>query len=172
MRRTSLRSNLVWMLVPAAAYVALVPIPVLLEQGWNGLGQPVNPPSEDFWELVPFYGFMAAGFVGLFLISLLKRGSYERLAAAHGPVGQGGRTFWRLVSAQWRGESWFAFASTGLFGVLPLLWHDALAGQKPFDDSALAIMSSIAVACAIMAITIVLNAWRSGQPYGMAESVA
>ena len=170
-RATPLPTFLAWMLVPVIFYCLLVPVPVLAAADTGTLGQTPSGASEEFWTLVSFYGFVAAGIVGVFLATLLKRATYERLAAAHGPLAKRGRTFWRLISTQWRGETWFSFASLGLFGVLPLLWHDASAGDKPFDNSALTIMTTLAVVFGALAIALVLNAWRSGDQYGLAESI-
>lgn len=169
---TPLRYALLWMLLPLVAYLLLVPLAVHAETSGSALGATLSGASEDFWTLVSLYGFLSAGCVGVFLASLLKRATYRRLAA-RGTIPTGGaRTFWRLTATQWRLETWFSFISLGLFGVLPLLWHDALAGQKPFDDGALTNMTGIAAACAALAVITVLNAWRSGDPYGFAESVA
>jgi hypothetical protein len=167
----SLKAILLWMLVPAAAWVVLVPVPVLMEAQKTAFPLTKVHAYDGFWNLAMFYGFFAAGTIGVFLASLLKRATYNRLAAAFGPVKKAS-TFWTLVSAQWRGETFFAFASTGLFGVLPFLWHDAVYGRKPFDDSALTIMTSSAVACGVLAVVIVLNSWRCGEEYGFAESLA
>lgn len=166
-----LTGMLLWMLVPAAAWVVLVPVPLQMEAEGTAFQLTGYGVYDDFWTLVSIYGFFAAGTVGVFLASLLKRATYTRLAIAFGPAKRG-RTFWTLVSAQWRGETWFAFASTGLFGWLPFLWHEALYGRKAFDDSALTIIVSIAVVCGVLAVVIVLNAWRCGEEYGFAESVA
>lgn len=169
---TPLRYALLWMLLPLAVYLLLIPLAVLAETSDSTWGATVRGASVDFWDLVSIYGFAAAGSVGVFLASLLKRATYRRLAA-RGPIPTGAsRTFWRLTATQWRLETWFSFISLGLFGVLPLLWHDALAGQKPFDELALAMMTGIAAVSAVLAAVTVLNAWRSGDPYGFAESVS
>jgi hypothetical protein len=174
---TPLPAVLLWSLVPIAAYVPLIPLPVLAETSAGDFGDTVRGASPEFWTLVSIYGFLAAGTVGVFLASLLKRATYRRLAAAHTGVRpadtvNGGSTFWRLVATQWRAETFLSFIGFGLFGVLPLLWHDSLAGQKPFDDTALVVLSSVAAGCTVLAVVTVLNAWRSGDPYGLAESVA
>ncbi|TFC04602.1 hypothetical protein [Cryobacterium mannosilyticum] len=172
MSPTPLRYALLWMLLPVVVYLLIIPLAVHAETSGSAWGATVRGASEDFWTLLSLYGFLAAGCVGVFLASLLKRATYRRLAA-RGTIPTGGaRTFWRLTATQWRLETWFSFISLGLFGVLPLLWHDALAGQKPFDDAALADLTGIAAACAVLAVITVLNAWRSGDPYGFAESVA
>lgn len=168
---TPLPVVLLWLMVPIAVYLPLVPAPVTAETSTGDLGDIVRGASPEFWTLVSIYGFLAAGTVGVFLASLLKRATYRRLAATR-EAGKRGSTFWRLVSTQWRGETWFAFLSFGLFGVLPMLWHDSVAGQKPFDDTALVILTSVAASSAVLAVVTVLNAWRSGDPYGLAESVA
>jgi hypothetical protein len=168
---TRLRIALLWMLVPVVVYLALVLPAILGETGGGDWARRVQGASADFWTLVAFYSFVAAGTVGVFLASLLKRATYRALAR-RGRVREGGNTFWRLVATQWRLETWFAFTATGLLGALPFLWHDALAGDKPFDGSALAIMGGISAASAVIAAVIVLNAWRSGDPYGFGESVA
>jgi hypothetical protein len=176
---TPLPAVLLWLLVPIAVYVPLIPVPVVAETNVGAFGDTVRGASPEFWILVSIYGFLAAGTVGIFLASLLKRATYRRLAAAHAAAAaggtdteSGGSAFWRLVATQWRAETFLSFIGFGLFGVLPLLWHDALAGQKPFDDTALVVLSGVAVGCTVLAVVTVLNAWRSGEPYGLAESVA
>jgi hypothetical protein len=174
---TPLPAVLLWLLVPIAAYVPLIPVPVLAETSTGGFGDIVRGASPEFWTLVSIYGFLAAGTVGVFLASLLKRATYRRLAAAHAGARRadtvnGGSTFWRLVATQWRAETFLSFIGFGLLGALPLLWHDALDGQKAFDDTALVVLSSVAAGCVVLSVVTVLNAWRSGDPYGLAESVA
>jgi hypothetical protein len=169
---TPLPIVLLWLLVPVIAYLLLVPVPVLAETGAGGPGDAVRSATPHFWTLVSCYGFLAAGTVGVFLASLLKRATYRRLAAAHDMGQRRGSTFWRLVATQWRAETFLSFIGFGLLGVLPLLWHDALAGRKDFDDTALVVLLGIFVGCTALAIVTVLNAWRSGDPYGLAESVA
>jgi hypothetical protein len=172
---TPLRVALLWMLVPTLVYLALVPVATLGEISAGAWGDSLRGASADFWSLVFFYGFIAAGTVGVFLASLLKRASYPALASRDASRAGGrrrGAAFWRLVSTQWRLESWFAFTAAGLAGVLPFLWHDALAGSKPFDGSALVVFVCIIGGCAALTVVTVLNAWRSGDPYGLAESIA
>jgi len=168
---TPLPFALLWMLVPAVMYLALVLPARLGETTDSAWGHTLRGASQDFWDLIATYSFIAAGVLGTMLASLLKRATYRALAR-RGRVREGGNTFWRLVATQWRLETWFAFTATGLLGALPFLWHDALAGDKPFDGSALAIMGGISAASAVIAAVIVLNAWRSGDPYGFGESVA
>jgi hypothetical protein len=169
---TPLPAVAVWMLPTFATWVVQVPVPVLAEAGNGPIADAVRGASDDFWILVSFYGFLSAGIIGVFLASLLKRATYDRFSRAFGPAPTRGRTVWRLLSTQWRAETWLSFASAGLFGVLPLLWHDSIAGSKPFDQSALIGMTASAAVLGVLAILTAVNAWRSGEPYGLAESVA
>lgn len=159
-RLLSLGARLPWMLVPLALYLALIPLPVLAACS-------SAEPSDDFWFLVTAHGFVSAGFVGIFLASLVKRASYRR--ASPTASRESVRTFWRVASVQWRVESWFGFVGAALAGVLPLA--EIRGGDGPVSPDAVPAVAAIAIGCGIVSILAALAAPRSGMDEGEAESV-
>lgn len=147
-----------WMLVPVLGWIALVPVPLALVSE-------TARHVEDLWFLSTIYGFLAAGFAGLFVISLVKRLAYRLFSAASS--GGGEQRFWRVGSVQWRIESWVAFIGVGVAGVLPLV---AVPGG-PVIPSLFWILATIAASFSAAGIGLALASPRSGFAYGVAESV-
>ena len=147
-----------WMLVPVLGWIALVPVPLALVSE-------TARHVEDLWFLSTIYGFLAAGFAGLFVTSLVKRLAYRLFSAASS--GGGEQRFWRVGSVQWRIESWVAFIGVGVAGVLPLV---AVPGG-PVIPSLFWIPATIAASFSAAGIGLALASPRSGFAYGVAESV-
>ena len=147
-----------WMLVPVLGWIALVPMPLALVSE-------TARHVEDLWFLSTIYGFLAAGFAGLFVTSLVKRLAYRLFSAASS--GGGEQRFWRVGSVQWRIESWVAFIGVGVAGVLPLV---AVPGG-PVIPSLFWILATIAASFSAAGIGLALASPRSGFAYGVAESV-
>lgn len=155
---------LAWTALTAAIWAAIVPLPV----AFSPRVASVRQPSDDFWLLSIVYGFMAAGFVGLFVTSMVKRLAYSRPPTKN--VSAGERRFWRIASIQWRFEHWFGFVAGGVAGLLPLA---AVQGSTsaPISPDAVLPMTLIAVVCGLIAIAGALASPRSGYLEGEAESV-
>jgi hypothetical protein len=151
-----------WSFVPLGLWALLVPLPVVFVRAGS-------EPSDDLWLMSLLYGFVAAGFWGIFAVSVIKRLSYAR---AH-PSSAGTRElrFWRIASAQWRIESWFGFLACGLAGVLPLSLAKVKATSPPVEPDMVGLLAIIAAALAIVAVALAFASPRSGYAEGFAESV-
>ena len=159
-----------WMLVPVLGWIALVPMPLALANG-------TARNDQDLWFVSTIYGFLAAGFAGFFVTSLVKRLAYRLFSAAS--AGGGEQRFWRVASVQWRIESWFAFTGVGVgagvgvgvgvgvAGVLPLV----AIPDGPVIPSLLWLPATIAASFTAVGIGLALASPRSGFAYGVAESV-
>jgi hypothetical protein len=159
--RTDLRplpawALMLWLLAPLSAWMALVLIPVLAREGAYASA------SEGFWMLAGFYGFVAAAIAGVLLMSLLKRAVFARASSRRLVAPERGRTFWKILSGQWRVESWCAGLAVGSAGILPLVAADPVA---------LLVTASIAAVLAVVGVLLALGSWRTGEPIGYAESV-
>jgi hypothetical protein len=150
---------LAWMLVPLAAWFACVILPQLLVGA---------VPNEDAFVLSLVYGFIFAGFVGIFLASLLKRAAHRRRPVPG--VSQREKNFWRVASGQWRIESWLAFVAAGLLGVGPLFWIPNDASGSP-EAGFFIVAGAIGVAAAAGAAVCAWLSPRSGLGAGFSESV-
>jgi len=172
-------TRLLWLAATVAVWGILLALPVWLAvwRGWfDGAG-------DEFWMLTVFYGFVAAGFSGAILGSLLKAVTYDRLAArfgshiVHGSASQIG---WRMFSYQFRLELWFAFISAGTLGTLPALYRsaarfcgDATSGCVLRVDRAwLTTVLWVVGVSAVLALVGILNSWRSGKSLYSLESVS
>jgi len=148
-----------WACVPLAVWIALIPLPVLIVHDDRGS-------HDDLWFLATLYGFLAAGILGVFLTSLIKRLAY-RLFPDAAAAGGGELRFWRVASVQWRVESWFAFIGFGIAGILPLV----VVPDGPVIPELFWLPATIAVVFAAIAIALAMASPRSGFDYGVAESV-
>jgi hypothetical protein len=151
-----------WSVVPFAAWVLLVPLPVLAVRGGSD-------PSDDLWLISMAYGFVSAGFWGIFVVSIVKRVSFAR--AKSSTVGARELRFWRIASVQWRIESWFGFLAGGLAGVLPLALASVSGRTSPVEPGAVPTVALVATAFAIIALALAVASPRSGYAEGVAESV-
>jgi hypothetical protein len=177
LRPARLWSRALWLLVSILAWVVVIAIPVHLDITTDAF---VDADSS-LWTLLVAHGVFASGMTVVLLFSLLKRLTYERLAARYGAgivYGSSSQLFWRFVSYQFRFELWFAFGCGAMLGTLPLVFHAAaddcyLADCIPVPDAGwLAWIVCIAVGCAALALLGCLNAWRSGKALFSGESVS
>ncbi len=146
-----------WLVAPLTAWTALVLIPVVARDGAYASA------SDGFWTLAGFYGFVAAAVAGVLLMSLLKRAVFARAASRGLVAPERGRTFWKVLSGQWRVESWCAGVAAGFAGILPLIAADPVA---------FAVIAIIAAVLAVVGVLLALGSWRTGESIGYAESVA
>ncbi|HEY8914134.1 hypothetical protein [Lacisediminihabitans sp.] len=161
-RTLPLWAVMLWSLLPLTVWMLLVPLPVAFVRAGSD-------PSDDLWLISLLYGFVAAGFWGIFVVSMVKR-----LAYARGRVSTAGARelrFWRIASVQWRIESWFGFLAGGLAGLLPLSLADVRTTSSPVEPGAVGLLALIAGALAIVALALACASPRSGYVEGVAESV-
>lgn len=151
-----------WSLVPLGVWVLLVPLPVAFVRAGSD-------PSDDLWLICLLYGFIAAGFWGIFVVSLVKRLAYARGRAS--TAGARELRFWRIASVQWRIESWFGFLAFGLAGLVPFSLADVGTSSAPVEPDAAGLLAVIAGALAIVALALAWASPRSGYSEGVAESV-
>lgn len=171
MRSIALWAHVAWLLIPVSVYIILVIVPVALESQSTALGRALRGVSPDFWFLTGFHGVAAAGVAGVILASLLKRLTFDRLAALSPTPSRRSRIFWATVSAQWQASTWLSFAGVCLLAGIPLLSHDAL-GSAHYDESALTILLWTGTVLTVLAVVTVLNSWRSGLNRGSAVGVS
>ncbi|MCU1420136.1 MAG: hypothetical protein JWR57_1305 [Mycetocola sp.] len=168
---TSTPVHVLWMFVPLAVYVVLVLLPMALRSG--AASSTFAAASADFWLLIQFYGVAGAGVFGVMAASLLKKAAYAVFASkfAVSRLSARSRLFWTVLSAQWRAETFRSFTGAVFAGALPTLWLSAALQKYDLDVTAVFIVTGIALGCSLMAAVVALNAWRSGEPLGYAESV-
>lgn len=170
-------ARLMWIVLALGSWAVLLPVPVSFAVNEDAFAEA----SETLWGLLATHGLFASGMVGVLLVSLVKRFSYDGLAArfggkvVHGSVGQ---VFWRFVSYQFRLELWFGFLSGAILGAIPLVFLSAAddcytESCVPVPDPALlGLIIASAAACAALALVGSLNAWRSGKSLYSGESVS
>jgi len=158
----------VWALVPLAAWVLLVLIPLL--NLVNGTAWPAGLEEENataVWLVLAPYGGLASALFAAILVSLLKKVVYARRIAAH-PAdvdGSAARATWRWVTFRWRVDLWLAGLGGGFVG---LCWIALGFGDTAFFAVALAIGLALIAGGVLLAV----NYWRAGEPLGAAESYA
>ena len=177
LRPARLWSRALWLLVSILAWAVLIAVPVHLDISTDVLADA----DSSLWTLLVAHGVFASGMTVVLLFSLLKRLTYERLAARFGGgivSGSASQRFWRFVSYQFRFELWFAFGCGAILGTLPLVVQAAAddcytSDCVPVLDAGwLAWIVWIAVGCAALALLGSLNAWRSGKSLFSGESVS
>lgn len=154
---------LLWSLVSLAVWAVLVPLPVVQVRAGRGA-------SHDLWLISLMYGFIAAGFFGVFVVSFVKRLA-RRLPKRASSVSAGELRFWRIASVQWLVEFWFGFLAGGLFGVLPLSLASVRSETTPIEPGSVGVVALIAGGCAIIAVALAAGSTRSGYAEGVFESV-
>ncbi len=160
LRPAGVLARIGWGVLALACYVALVPVPAFAPGAAHA--------SLDFWTLAVVYGFIAAGFVGLVVIGVVRAAAYALPAPAR--VSRGERRAWRAVSVQWRIEYWLGFASGGFFGMLPLA-HVRTPHGAPLDEDTASVLLAIAIACGVVGCLLALASRRSGYEQGVSESI-
>lgn len=170
-------ARLLWIALAIAFWVALILVPVTLSIGEDAFADA----SENLWGLLFTYGLFASGMAAVMLFSLIKRLTYDGLAARHAPAivhGSASQLFWRFVSYRFRFELWFAFLSGLVLGALPLVYLSAMddcytQSCVPVPDPALLALVVVGAAgFAALALIGCLNAWRSGKSLYSGESVS
>ena len=177
LRPARLWSRALWLLVSILAWVLLIAVPVHLDITTDVFADA----DSSLWTLLVAHGIFASGMTVVLGFSLLKRLTYDRLAARFGGnivYGSASQRLWRFLSYQFRFELWFAFGCGASLGTLPLVYQAAAddcytAACVPVpEQSWLAWIFWIAAACAALALLGCLNAWRSGKSLYSAESVS
>ena len=177
LRPARLWSRALWLLISILAWVLLIAVPVYLDIATEIFADA----DSSLWTLLVTHGIFASGMTVVLLFSLLKRLTYDRLAARFGGsiiYGSASQRLWRFLSYQFRFELWFAFGCGAILGTLPLVYQTAAdhcygASCVPvLDQGWLAWIFWIAAGCAALALLGCLNAWRSGKSLYSAESVS
>lgn len=177
LRPVSTWARLLWILVALAFWAALIWVPVSLAIGEDAFAGA----SEPFWALTITYGIFASGMCGVMVFSLIKRLTYDPLAARFsGKVvfGSGSQLFWRFVSYRFRLELWLAFISGAVLGTVPLVYLSAADDCYTEscvlvpDPAVLGLIAAGAAGSAALALIGSLNAWRSGKSLYSGESVS
>lgn len=168
LRQLPLGIVLLWALVPVAFWLLLVGIPVTAVLTGTGF----TSATGDFWMLAGLYGALAAGIVGVFVGSLVKRAAYARAAALGHVAPERRREFWRIVSAQWGAHFFLLFAGVGCLGVVPVLFGSVAADNDPVNATAVVVLLAIGGALSLGGILLAAASWRTGEKVGYAESVA
>ncbi|TPW72256.1 hypothetical protein [Schumannella sp. 10F1B-5-1] len=155
-RRLPLGVVIAWAVVPVVIWAALVLWPV---------AAPPPRASEDFWFLTLFYGFIAGGVVGVFLISLLKR-LLRRAGVAREKAPSAA---WKTLSGSWRIEHWIGFLGAALVAVAPFAALPEDTGLMPVE---LAVIVAVLGALLLVVAGIVTAAGlRAGLDETIADSV-
>lgn len=168
LRQLPLGIVLLWALVPVAFWLLLVGIPVTAVLTGTGF----TAASEDFWMLAGVYGALAAGIVGVFIGSLVKRAAYARVVAQGRVAPERWREFWRVATAQGLAHSILLFAGVGCLGVVPLLLRHAATYNRPIDATAVVTLTTIGALLSLGGTVLAAASWRAGEKVGYAESVA
>ncbi|TFC56955.1 MULTISPECIES: hypothetical protein [unclassified Cryobacterium] len=155
-----------WALLPLAAWVLLVVIP--LRNLIGGTAWPAGLKDENssaVWMLLAAYGGLAAALFAAIVVSLIKKVVYTARVARHPEAvdGSAGKGLWRWVTFRWRFDLWLA----GLGGAFVGLCWIALG----FDDTPF-FVTTLAIGLALLAAGLLLavNYWRAGEPLGAGES--
>lgn len=177
LRPARLWSRALWLLVSILAWAVLIAVPVHYDITTDVFADA----DSSLWTLLVTHGVFASGMTVVLVFSLLKRLTYERLAARFGAgivYGSASQVFWRFVSYQFRFELWFAFGCGAALGTIPLI-HQSAADDcyasdciPVLDAGWLAWILWIAAGCAALALLGCLNAWRSGKSLYSGESVS
>jgi hypothetical protein len=176
-RPLRLWARALWISVSVLAWIGLIVLPVQIDIG----SETFADSNESFWVLLVTHGVFAAGMAAVLAFSLLKRLTYDRLAArfadqvVHGSFSQ---LFWRFVSYRFRFELWFAFGCGAILGTIPLVYQSAAescyteACVLVPDPAWLTWIAWIAIGSGALALIGSLNAWRSGKLLESGESVS
>ncbi|MET0955754.1 MAG: hypothetical protein ABWY68_07350 [Cryobacterium sp.] len=155
-----------WALVPLAAWVLLVFIPV--QNLLGGTAWPAGLQDENstaVWMLLASYGGLAAGLFAVIVVSLLKKIVYTGHISRHPDAvdGSAGKRTWRWVTFRWRFDLWLAGLGGAFVG---LCWIALGFEDTPFFVTTLIIGLVLLAAGVLLAV----NYWRAGEPLGKAES--
>lgn len=155
-----------WLLLPLAAWVLLVLIP--LQNLIGGTAWPAGLEDDNataVWMLLASYGGLAAALFAVILVSLVKKAVYMARVQSHPEAvdGSAGKGLWRWITFRWRFDLWLAGLGGAFVG---LCWIALGFEDTPFFITSLCIGLALVVAGLLLAV----NYWRAGEPLGAAES--
>lgn len=166
-RPLGLATHALWIAVPVAAWVAVVPL--VLSQSSTGQGA---IPSLSFVDagsdvafLVGVYGGLAAALVGALVGSWFKKAWYLRTVRRLGPADPEKRSpGWWTFSYYWRGDVWLVALGGLLLGISPLTL---------FLDSTVGTVVTVGGGAVLVAVGLVTCTMyrRSGMPLGTGSSL-
>lgn len=157
-----------WALVPLAAWVLLVVIP--LRNLIGGTAWPAGLQDENssaVWMLLAGYGGLAAALFVTIVASLIKKVAYTARIARHPEAvdGSANKSIWRWITYRWRFDLWIAGIGGGFLG---LCWIALGFEDTPFFLTTLCIGLVLIAGGLLLAV----NYWRAGEPLGAGESNA
>ena len=155
-----------WLLVPLAAWVLLVLIP--LQNLIGGTAWPAGLEDDNataVWMLLASYGGLAAALFAVILVSLVKKAVYMQRVRSHPEAvdGSAGKGLWRWITFRWRFDLWIAGIGGAFVG---LCWIALGFEDTPFFITTVVIGLVLVVGGLLLAV----NYWRAGEPLGAAES--
>lgn len=155
-----------WALVPLAAWVLLVVIP--LRNLIGGTAWPAGLQYDNVtavWMVLASYGGLAAAMFVIILVSLVKKAVYVNYVGRHPKAieGSAGKGLWRWITFRWRFDLWIAGVGGAFLG---LCWIALGFEDTPFFFTTLTIGLVLVVGGLLLAV----NYWRAGEPLGAAES--
>ncbi|MCI4658851.1 hypothetical protein [Cryobacterium zhongshanensis] len=164
-RPLALWAHALWLLLPLAAWVALIAVPVrsMMAGGWpDGLRE---EQSTAVWLFLGSYGVIAGGLFATMLASLIKKSFYLAWVWTHpeAAAGGAGQGFWRWMTYRWRFDLWFAGLGGGFLGAC---WIALAFEDQPFFQATVLIGAALFV----VGVALSLNYWRAGEPLGTGES--
>ena len=164
-RPLALWAHALWLLLPLAAWVALIAVPVrsMMAGGWpDGLR---GDQSTAVWLFLGSYGVIAGGLFATMLASLIKKSFYLAWVWTHPEAASGGsgQGFWRWMTYRWRFDLWFAGLGGGFLGAC---WIALAFADQPFFQATVLIGAVLF----LVGVALSLNYWRAGEPLGTGES--
>ncbi|MDJ0320261.1 hypothetical protein [Pseudarthrobacter sp. PS3-L1] len=166
-RPLALWAHGLWSLVPLAAWVLLILVPL---RSMAGGGWPAGLREENstaVWLALGFYGAVASGLFAVVVTSLIKKAYFLAWLRQHPdtPVDEGKGAFWRWVCFTWRFDLWLAGFGGALIGVC---WIGL-----EFDGQQFVMVAALTgLALLLAGIIMSLNYWRANRPLGTALSNA
>lgn len=155
-----------WLLVPLAAWLLLVVIPLGNLIGGNAWPAGLQYENADaVWLLLGLYGGLAAAMFAVVLVSLLKKIVYLRHIIRHPDDINGGASkgFWRWLTFRWRFDLWLSGIGGAFIG---LCWIALGFDDLAFTTTAL----GIGIVFFVLGAALSMNYWKAGEPLGAAES--
>jgi hypothetical protein len=166
-RPLALWAHALWSLVPLAAWVLLIVVPL---RSMAGGGWPAGLREENstaVWLALGFYGALAGGLFAVMITSLIKKAYFLAWLRRHpdAQVDEGSGAFWRWVCFTWRFDLWLAGLGGALIGACCI--------GLEFDGQQFVVVASlIGLVLLLGGIAASLNYWRAGRPLGTGISNA
>lgn len=165
-RPLALATHALWIAVPVAAWVAVVPVVLSQSSTGSGAGSLSYVDADsDVAFLVGVYGGLAAALAGAVVGSLVKKAWYLRTVRRLGPPDPEKRSQgWWTFSYCWRGDVWLVALGGLLLGISPLTL---------FVDSTVGPVVTIAGGTVLVVVGLVTSTMyrRSGMPLGTGSSL-